>query len=94
MKPDIRYLPDHPEHRALIHSLFVELFQSERSADVHSMREAERYVGTAPAAALLAVADHARAIAPDLCELAAARGSSDTKGGMAIGSLFPGSATR
>lgn len=76
------------EAKTLIHTLFIELFQTERSANLHSMREAERYGDAPPAIALRAVAHHAASIMPDLRELAAARKIPETESGVAIGSLF------
>jgi hypothetical protein len=45
---------------ALLLDLVGELFQTERSATLHCVREAKRYVEAPPALALREVADHAR----------------------------------
>jgi len=55
---------------ALLRTLFTELVQTERSAEVHPKREAERYPGTPPAIAMLRVAAHAAAMRPQLVVLA------------------------
>ena len=75
-------------HRDLLHTLFIELFQTEQSADVHSRREADRLGDEAPANALRAVADHARTALIELNALAKPRGFAATRGGMLVGSLF------
>jgi hypothetical protein len=72
----------------LLHTLFIELFQTEQSADVHSRREADRLGSEPPAKALRAVADHAKAALIEFSELAKPRGFSATRGGMAVGSFF------
>lgn len=79
---------DADAHRRLLHTLFIELFQTEQSADVHSRREADRLGETPPAMALRAVADHAKASLVEITELAKRRGFSDTRGGKVVGSLF------
>ena len=75
-------------HQELLHTLFIELFQTEQSADVHSRREADRLGSEPPAKALRAVADHAKGALIELTALAEARGFSATRGGMAVGSFF------
>lgn len=75
-------------HQELLHTLFIELFQTEQSADVHSRREADRLGNEPPAKALRAVADHARAALSEITALAEARGFTDTRAGMAVGSFF------
>jgi hypothetical protein len=75
-------------HQQLLHTLFIELFQTERSADVHSRREAKRLGGEPPAQALCAVAAHAEGALREISALAAARGFSDTRFGVVVGSLF------
>ena len=72
----------------LLHTLFIELFQTEQSADVHSRREADRLGNEPPAKALRAVADHAKGALSQLTALAEPRGFSATRGGMAVGSFF------
>lgn len=54
---------------ALLRTLFTELVQTERSAEVHSKREAARYPETPPALAMLRVAAHASAMRPRLHSL-------------------------
>jgi hypothetical protein len=75
-------------HQKLLHTLFIELFQTEQSADVHSRREADRLGSTPPANALRAVANHAQAALGDFAALAEPRGFSATRAGMAVGSFF------
>lgn len=75
-------------HQELLHTLFIELFQTEQSADVHSRREADRLGSTPPAMALRAVADHAKTALAEFTTIAKARGFSATRAGMAVGSLF------
>jgi hypothetical protein len=75
-------------HQELLHTLFIELFQTEQSADVHSRREADRLDSTPPANALRAVADHAHAALGEFSALAEPRGFSATRAGMAVGSFF------
>lgn len=72
----------------LLHTLFIELFQTEQSADVHSRREADRLGSTPPARALRAVADHAQAALGEFTAMAEPRGFSATRAGMAVGSFF------
>ena len=72
----------------LLHTLFIELFQTERSADAHSRREAGRLGDEPPAQALRAVSSHANGALLEISVLAASRGFSDTRWGMAVGSLF------
>ena len=75
-------------HEDLLHTLFIELFQTERSADVHSRREAERLGNETPALALREVSAHAKEALVGFSDLAVRRGFSDTRGGVALGSLF------
>lgn len=82
--PDVKSSPSD----ALLRVLFVELFQTEESADGHTQAEAERLVGTPPAAALLAVAHHAREQRPALEALAASQGFAPTTLGARIGSAL------
>ena len=72
----------------LLHTLFTELFQTERSADVHSTREADRLGGAPPALALRLVAAHAQGAMGEIVELAEARGFADTRAGVGVGSMF------
>jgi hypothetical protein len=73
-------------HRELLESLFRELAQTEKSAESHARREARRLVG-APAAALEAVAAHARRALRDVEGLARAE-DLPTHSGRAIGRAF------
>jgi hypothetical protein len=75
-------------HRALLESLFVELFQTERSAEVHLQKEAERLGDTPPASALRAIAQHAISVNAELPQVAGARDLSTTRLGTAIGDFF------
>lgn len=75
-------------HRALLASLFDELFQTERSAEIHPPKEAERLGDTPPAHALRAVAHHAIPVNAELPNLAASRGLPVSKAGSAIGDAF------
>lgn len=74
--------------KELLHTLFIELFQTERSADVHSLREAERLDGTPPALALRAVSTHAQSAMKEIVELAKKRNFEDTQAGVGIGEMF------
>ena len=75
-------------HRVLLESLLTELFQSERSAEIHPPKEASRLGDSAPARALRAVSQHARSVRAELRELARERDLSATDGGSRIGDLF------
>ena len=75
-------------NRRLIHTLFAELFQTERSAELHSQREAQRFACEPPAEALRAVSIHARSALAEIRTLAAAREMSDTRAGAWVGSFF------
>ncbi|UJR83483.1 hypothetical protein [Sandaracinus amylolyticus] len=75
-------------HRALLTSLFHELFQTERSAEVHPPAEAARLGNSAPARALRAVSSHAASVRPELPELARRRGLPASKTGTTIGESF------
>jgi hypothetical protein len=70
-------------HRELLASLFREVAQTERSAESHARREAERLTG-APAAALREIAGHAGRVNEELAALARAEELS-LGGGRAIG---------
>ncbi len=83
-----RRRPRAEAHQELLHTLFIEVFQTEQSADVHSRREADRLDSEPPAKALRAVADHAKAALVEITALAETRGLSDTRAGMAVGSFF------
>lgn len=61
-------------HRAMLESLFVELIQSERSAEIHPCREALRLGDSAPARALMSVSRHAVSARGELLEMASAHG--------------------
>jgi hypothetical protein len=72
----------------LLPSLMTELFQTERSAYRHPIREAKRLGDVPPAIALRAVAAHANEVLDELPELARARGLSAAGVGMIIGETF------
>lgn len=72
----------------LLDTLFVELFQTERSAIAHPEREAERYGEAAPGVALRAVSAHARAQLPGLERLAQLDDHRMAKVGLALGEAF------
>ncbi|MDQ3033009.1 MAG: hypothetical protein M3Y87_11365 [Myxococcota bacterium] len=75
-------------HRVLLESLLAELFQSERSAEIHPPKEASRLGDSAPARALRAVSQHARSVRAELRELARERDLKATEGGSKLGDLF------
>ncbi|AKF03997.1 hypothetical protein [Sandaracinus amylolyticus] len=75
-------------HRALLTSLFHELFQTERSAEIHPPLEAARLGNSAPARALRAVSSHAASVRPELPELARRRGLPVSRTGKRIGDSF------
>ena len=87
-RPDAQRRRELNPHRTLLESLFHELFQTERSAEIHSPKEAERLGDTAPARALRAVAHHATSVSSELPNLAASRGLPVSKVGSAIGDAF------
>jgi hypothetical protein len=71
---------------ALLHSLLTEMVQTEESAERHPRREASRFAADdPPAAALLAVAEHAERA---LAELESLDGPSSRGLGKAIGKTF------
>lgn len=72
----------------LLPTLFVELFQTERSAYRHPIREAERLGNVPPAIALRAVAAHANEALDELPELARARGIRLSSVGQLAGETF------
>lgn len=74
--------------QALLKSLTHELFQTERSADVHPQREAERLGDIPPAEALRAVSAHAHEVLQELPALAKKHGLPDSFAGQAIGEFF------
>lgn len=74
-------------HRALLESLFVELIQSERSAELHPRREALRLGDSTPARALMSVSRHAISARVELLEMASARGVHGLTG-RTIGEIF------
>lgn len=73
--------------KTLIDSLFVEMFQTEQSAQEHCRREASRLAG-GPRDAMDAVSRHAEAFLARLEGLAEARGMSRKKVGIGLGHLF------
>jgi hypothetical protein len=74
--------------RRLIATLIRELFQTEKSARWHPVREAERLGDEPPARAMLAVANHASAVLEELPGLAAARSLPKSVGGLTAGRAF------
>jgi hypothetical protein len=58
------------EREALLRSLFAELFQTERSAEVHGAREARRLGASAPGLALREIVAHAARVNRELPGLA------------------------
>lgn len=66
----------------------TELFQTERSAYRHPIREAARLGDVPPAIALRAVAAHANEVLDELPELARARGFTIAGVGAVIGEVF------
>lgn len=72
----------------LTKALWPELFQTERSAQRHPQREAER-LGAGPAAdAMRAIVEHATRAQLELERLAAARGYRAARSGSAVGRAF------
>lgn len=74
--------------RAFLHNLAHELFQTETSAARHAKREAKRLGDAPPAAALMAVAEHAEAVLRELPALARRNDMPTSDGGRAAGRLF------
>lgn len=72
----------------LLPSLFVELFQTERSAYRHPIREAGRLGDVPPSIALRAVAAHANEALDELPELAKKRGFRVAPLGEIVGETF------
>lgn len=77
-------------HQELIASLLAELFQSERSAEVHCEREAKRLGSAAPAHALLACAAHATRMRAEHERIAGIEEARLARGARAIGGLLSG----
>jgi hypothetical protein len=74
--------------RTLTQTLFAEVGQTERSAIRHPRVEARRLGDCPPAAALLAIADHAARAEPAIRALAGARGGAHASPGIFVGNLF------
>jgi hypothetical protein len=74
--------------RKLYCKLCRELAQSERSAEVHTRREARRHGDTPPGRALRALGAHARAIRPRFDAVVDARQPLGSTAGGAVGELF------
>jgi hypothetical protein len=72
----------------LLPSLMTELFQTERSAYRHPIREAKRLGDVPPAIALRAVAAHANEVLDELPKLARARGLAVAGVGTIVGETF------
>lgn len=79
--------PTDSEYRELLISLFRELRQTERSAQVHGAREAKRVSG-APQEALVAVSEHAARINRELPELMRSEELPTGRVGRAVGAMF------
>ena len=79
---------DDASAHGLLVSLSRELFQTETSASRHCRREAARLGDSGPAAALLAVADHADAVLLELPKLAQRNNMPVSRGGALTGELF------
>lgn len=75
-------------HRALLDSLMRELFQTERSAELHASKEAQRFGDAPPARALRAVAQHAISVNAELPRLAEARDLPVSRFGRSLGAAF------
>jgi hypothetical protein len=73
---------------SLVGVLWAEVFQTEESAFVQPKREARRLEGAPPAAAMLAVSQHAEAGLDGFRRLAENRGYKRAKAGKVIGRLF------
>jgi hypothetical protein len=73
-----------PDHELLV-TLFRELFQTEKSAKLHSTREADRLGDGPPAAALRAVVEHATRVLNELPGLAEKNDLPVSAAGMALG---------
>jgi hypothetical protein len=76
------------ERPRLLPSLMTELFQTERSAYRHPIREAKRLGDVPPAIALRAVAAHANEVLDELPKMARARGVKAAGVGTIIGETF------
>jgi hypothetical protein len=72
----------------LVAVLLPEVFQTEESALLHPTREANRLAGTPPAAAMLAVAEHAKESLGALRRLVEERGQPGAKAGTTLGRIF------
>ena len=79
---------DDASAQELLVSLSRELFQTETSASRHCRREAARLGDSGPAAALLAVADHADSVLLELPKLAQRNNMPVSRGGVLTGELF------
>lgn len=73
---------------ALLRSLMAELFQAERSAELHCEREARRHRDHLPASSLWALSRQARASLAILHQLAATRGFSLAPKARGLGVVF------
>jgi hypothetical protein len=76
------------KHDELVHSLFQELMQSERSAQLHCLREARRLGDSEPAQALRRCAAHARHVAEELRSTGRALRITKGRLGRTIGQLL------
>lgn len=76
------------DHHDLLVTLMRELFQTERSASLHPVREAERLGDVPPAHAFRRVADHAAGILERLPDLARLHGLPVSTAGKRVGEMF------
>lgn len=77
-----------PPEQALLITLFRELFQTEQSARLHPLREAERLGDAPPSEALRAVAEHATRALSELSGLAERNDLPVSLAGTAVGAFF------
>lgn len=75
-------------HERMIRSLLEELMQSERSAQLHCIREAKRLGDSEPSQALRACAAHARRVDEELRTIARQAGAARGRLGAVIGRLL------
>jgi hypothetical protein len=76
------------QRRDLLATLVRELFQTERSAQRHPAREAERYGDSAPSRALRAVSEHATAVLAELPGVVESVSLPDSTAGRTVGELL------
>ncbi|MDP2342486.1 MAG: hypothetical protein Q8O67_16135 [Deltaproteobacteria bacterium] len=81
---------DNDARRRLLRTLMGELFQAERSAEMHCQREARRYARELSATALWGICRQARGAMARLGEIADERHFPIVKGAKLLGSFFSG----